>query len=229
MPGIGPQLKQRLAVAGFVSAGDIDTRYSNVPGIGQKKWAALHAWRQQLEGPIRAREAPKFLPSHKSAGIEQRYEAQIRQLQQSLNQEQTRLTAAQESVRTRMLDHKRALEQQKAAAENSLRQQTAAIEKKFNDQRKQIIAAEGTTRSQQRQSSEDCRSQFRAAAAQLVQESDQIKKDYRQSLDQFNKEIETAAKRVREVSWRLNQAQRRFLAYDSLSFRNYSLRVLRRA
>jgi hypothetical protein len=88
---------------------------------------------------------------------------------------------------------------------------------------------EQSVRLQHRQSSEACRSQFRAAAAQLSQEGDQIKKDYRASLDQFNKEIETAAKRVREISWRRNQAERRYSAYGSLGFRQYSLRVLRRA
>ncbi len=229
VPGIGPQLTQRLAAAGFVSAGDIGTRSSNVPGIGQKKWAALYAWRQQLEGPIRAREAPKSLPPHKSAGIEQRYEAQIRQLQQNLNQEQTRLASAQQNVRTRIVDQKRALEQQKANAESSLRQQTVAIEKRFSEQRKQIVADEGSARLQHRQASEECRSRFRATAAQLVQESDQIKKDYRLSLDQFNKEIESAARSVREISWRRNQTQRRCLAYASRGFRQYSLRVLGRA
>lgn len=229
VPGIGPQLKQRLAVAGFVSAGDIGTRFSNVPGIGQKKWAALYAWRQQLDGPIRAREAPKSLPAHKSAAIEQRHEAQIRQLQQSVAQEQSRLAAAQQNVRTRIFDRKRSLEQQKATAENSLRQQTTTIEKKFGDQRRQIVADEQALRLQHRQSTEDCRAQFRNAAAQLSQEGDQIKKDYRASLDQMNAEIEAAAKRVRDISWRRNQAERKYLAYGTLSFRNYSLRVLRRS
>jgi len=227
--GVGPQLKQRLAVAGFVSAGDIGTRYANVPGIGQKKWAALYAWRQQLEGPIRAREAPKSLPPHKSASIEQRYETQIRQLQQNLVQEQTRLSAAQQNVKARILSQKRTLEQQKATAENNLRQQTAAIEQRFADQRKQIVADEGTARAQHRRASEDCRTQFRAAAARLAEEGEQIKKDYRASLDQFNKEIEAAAKRVREVSWRRNQADRRCSAYSSLSFRQYARRVFGRS
>jgi hypothetical protein len=229
VPGIGPQLTQRLAAAGFVSAGDIGTRSSNVPGIGQKKWAALYAWRQQLEGPIRAREAPKSLPPHKTAGIEQRYESQIRQLQQSLGQEQTRLVTAQQNVRTRMLDQKRVLELQKTTAENSLRQQTVAIEKIFSEQRKQIVADEGSARLQHRQASEECRSRFRAAAGSLGQESDQIKKDYRLSLDQFNKEIESAARSVREISWRRNQTQRRCQAYASRGLRQYSLRVLGRA
>ena len=229
VPGIGPQLKQRLAVAGFVSAADIATRYANVPGIGQKKWADLHAWWQQLEGPIRAREAPKSLAPHKSASIEQRYEAQIRQLQQKLNQEQARLAAGPQTIRTRMHDQKRILEQQKAASESNLRQQTAAIEKKFSNQRKQIAADEQAARAQHRRATEDCRSQFRAAAVQLAQEGDQIKKDYRASLDQFNGEIEAAAKRVREISWRRSQSQRRCLVYDAFSFRQYSLRVLRRA
>jgi hypothetical protein len=229
VPGIGPQLKQRLAAAGFVSAGDIGTRHGSVPGIGAKKWAELHAWRHQLEGPIRTREAPKSLLPHKSASIEQRYEAQIRQLQQNLSQEQVRLAAAQQTIRTKTHDQKRLLEQQKATAQSSLQQQTAAIEKKFGDQRKQIIADEQTARAQHRQASEDCRSQFRAAAAQLTLEGDQIKKDYRASLDQFNSEIEVAAKRVREISWRRRQSERRCLAYNTLSFRQYSLRVLRRA
>jgi|SRR5579871_112704 len=229
VPGIGPQLKQRLAVAGFISAGDIGTRYGNVPGVGAKKWAALHAWRQQLEGPIRAREAPQSLPLHKSAGIEQRYEAQIRQLQLNLNREQVRLAAAQQAIRTKIRNQRQVLEQQKTSAESNLRQQTNAIEKRFSDQRKQIIAEEPTVRSQHRQASEDCRSQFRVAAAELAKEGDQIKKDYRVSLDQFNKELEAAAKRVRQVSWQRNQRQRQCSAYDALSLRQYWLRVLRRA
>lgn len=229
VPGIGPQLKQRLATAGFISAADIGTHYAHVPGLGAKKSAALYAWRQLLEGPIRSYEAPKTLPPHRSISIEQRYEAQIRQLQQNLNQEQASLTTAQQNIRARILDQKRVLEQQKAAAESNLRQQAAAIEKKFSDQRKQIISDEQIIRMQHRQASEECRCQFRATAAQLAQEGDQIKKDYRVSLEQFNKEIEAAAKRVRGVSWSRNQLQRRYLAYCALSFRQYCIRVIRRS
>ena len=227
--GFGPQLKQRLAMAGFVSAGDIGTRLAKVPGIGQKKWATLYAWRQQFEGPIRAREAPKSLPPHKSLSIEQRYESQIRQVQQDLMQQQTRLSTAQQNVKARTLGQKRTLEQQKATAENNLRQQTAAIEKKFSDQRKQIIADEGAARAQHQRASEDCPKQFRAAATRLAEEGEQIMKDYRVSLGEFHKEMEAAAKRVREVSWRRNQAERRCSAYSSLSFRQYTRRVLGRS
>lgn len=135
----------------------------------------------------------------------------MRQLQQNLAQEQTRLAAEQQSIRTRILDQRRTLEQQKATADNSLRQQTVVIDRKFNDQRKQIMADEAAARSQHREAIEECRRQFRAAAAQLAEESDQIKTDYRTSLDQFNNEIEAAAKRVRETSWRQVQAERRAL------------------
>ncbi len=229
VPGIGPQLIQRLAIAGFVSAGDVGTRYSRVPGIGAKKLADLGAWRQRLEGPIRAREAPKSLPPHKTAAIEQRYDAQSKQLQQNLGQEQARLAAGQQIIATRTHDQKRMLEQQKAASETNLRQQTAAIETEFSNQRKQIVTDEQTVRAQDRQATDDCRSEIRTAATQLIRESDQIKKDYQASLNQFNSEIDAAAKRVREISWRRNQSQRRCLMYDAFSFRQYSFRVLRRA
>jgi hypothetical protein len=229
IPGIGPQLKQRLAAAGFVSAGNIGMRTPDVPGIGEKKWAALFAWRQQLEWPIRAREAPKSLPQFKSYTIEQRYDAQVRSLQQNLGQEQASLAAAQQNVRTRIVEQKRSLEQRKTVAESDLRQQTAAIEKKFNDQRRQIAADEEAARLQHRKVVEACRDEFRAAAARLVGEGVQVKNDYRISLDQFNTEIEAAAKRLREIAWRRDQADRRYLAYSSLSFRQYSQRVLRRS
>jgi len=230
LPGIGPQLKQRLAVAGFVSAGDIGTRrYENVPGIGAKKWAVLHDWRRQLEGPIRTREAPNSLPSHKSSVIEQRYEAQIVPLQRSLAQEQLNLVVAQQANKTRFTDQKRTLEQQKSSAETTLHQQTAVIDKKFNDQRKLIATDEHDARSRAQRASDDCRSQCRVTATQLQQEGDRIKQDYKMSLDRLNQEIEKAAKQVREVVWRQDQMGRRYSAYGFLSFREYLLRLTRKS
>jgi hypothetical protein len=123
----------------------------------------------------------------------------------------------------------RDLEQRKAAAESNLRQQTAAIEKKFNDQRLQIATGEEAARLHHRKAVEACRNEFRAAAARLVEEGRQIKTEYKVSLDQFNKDIEAAARRVREIAWRRDQAERRYLAYSSLSFRQYAQRVLRRS
>jgi hypothetical protein len=228
IPGIGPQVKQRLAALGFVSAGDIGMRSPDVPGIGEK-WAALFAWRLQLERPIRARDAPTSLPPNKSHTIEQRYDAQIKPLQQSFAQGHAWLATAKQNLRTRIGNVQRDLEQRKAAAESNLRQQTAAIEKKFNDQRRQVATDEEAARTRHRKAVEACRNEFRAVAARLVEEGDQIKSEYKISLEQFNKEIEAAARRVREIGWRRDQAERRYAANSSLCFRQYSQRVLRRS
>jgi hypothetical protein len=228
IPLITAQNKYRLAEAGFLAAGDIGTRECKVQGIGPKKWAALNNWRRQLEAAIRLQDTPKALPAQMSAAIEQRYETLIKRLQQKLNQENTNLRVAKQDTTTRMVEQRRTLEQRKAAAESTLRQQTAAIEKKFNDQRRQVATEEEAARLQHRKAVEACRNEFRAASARLVEQGSQIKTDYKVSLDQFNKEIEVAARRVREIAWRRDQAERRYLVYSSLSFRHYSQRVLLR-
>lgn len=175
------------------------------------------------------REAPRALPPHKSAAVEQSYDTQIKRLQQNLGQEHSNLRVARQDTTTRIGEQRRTLEQRQAAAESALLQQTAAIERKFNDQRRQIATDEEAARLHHRKAVESCRNEFRAAAARLVEEGSQIKTGYKTSLDQFNQEIEAAARRVREIAWRRDQAERRYLAYSSLSFRQYSLRVLRRS
>lgn len=227
--GVGPQLKQRLAIAGFVSAGDIGTRRAHVPGIGAKKWAALHAWRRQLEGPVRAREAPRALPSHKSAGIEQRHEPQIRQLQQTLAQEQGRLKAAQQTITTRFADQQRTLEQQKTTADSRLRQQTGIIEIKFHEQRRQIATDEQTARQQSQQASTASRTQLRTASQNLAEKAKHTKNSYQASLKKIEDNIWEAAKQVRALSRRQNQTRRRYSAYMPLRFRKYVSRVVGRS
>ncbi|MGI8958789.1 MAG: hypothetical protein ACR2IV_03305 [Bryobacteraceae bacterium] len=228
IPGIGPQLKQRLAVAGYVSAADIGARYARVPGIGTTKAAALIAWRNQLELPIRLREAPKSLQPHQIANIEQRYETQIRQLQRNLAREQNRLNAAKQSVKTRFLDQKQHLELQKADLESTMRLQTLAIESKFNDKRRVIANDEQGARLSFQNSNDECRNQFRAMAALLVEEAQEIKKGYKASLEVLNKELGSSARVVRELSWRRERAARKHSAYASLSFKRYALRALGR-
>jgi hypothetical protein len=168
------------------------------------------------------------LPSHKSANIEQRYEMPVRQLQQSLAQEQTRLYSERQSAKTRFLGQKQILEPQKAAAESNLRQQTLAVEKRFNDARKLIANDEQNARSHFQQSTDECQSRCRAAAALFAEESVQLTKDYKASLDRLNREIDGSARRVREASWRRDQATRRHSAFASLSFQQYALRALRK-
>ncbi len=136
IPGIGSQLKARLAAAGYISAADIGARYGHVPGIGSSKAAAIIAWRQQVESPIRVREAPKSLPPNQIASIEQRYESQIRQVEQSLAHERAQLIASKQSLKTWMIQQKQSLEAQKAALEETMRFENLAIEKRFEDERK---------------------------------------------------------------------------------------------
>lgn len=206
----------------------ISARYSRVPGIGPTKAAALIAWRSQLEAPIRLREAPKSLQPHQIANIEQRYESQIRQLQQSLAEEQKRLNTARQSIKTRFLDQKQRLELQKAGLESTMQLQTLAIERKFNNERRIIANDEQAARLNFQKSTDDCRNQFRAMVALIEAEVNQTKKDYKASLEILNEEVGSLARVVRELSWQRDRAARKYSAYARLSFKRYALRALGR-
>jgi hypothetical protein len=224
--GIGSELKRRLAIAGYYSAGDIGTRFVDVPGIGTKKWDALRAWRWNLEGPIRAREAPKSLPAHKSANIEQRH--QIEQLRQNLVQERGRLVSGAELIRRRYLDLKRQLEQERSSAENDLRQQMAALERRLDQKRIQLSGLEQQARVSAEAAVDECRKRYQPAYSRLTTEADKARVAYNADIDGLNKELEAAAKRVRDTTWRRDHVERKWAGYSSLTFSRYAQRILGR-
>ncbi|MBM4045843.1 MAG: hypothetical protein FJ279_12065 [Planctomycetes bacterium] len=226
IPGIGPQLKRRLAVAGYTSAGDIGTRFVDVPGIGSMKWNALQSWRRQLEGPIRAREAPKTLPPHKSANIEQRHDPAIGQLQQSLSSERARLASSVDAIRRKYAELQKRAGQEKATEETSLRQQVAAVEKRFRDARDLLSSEEAQVRSQSGRAIAECRMKYIEKAAQLTKRLEQVRLEYRTDMENVAKEFEEAAKLSQQSTWQRERIARKLSAYTPLTFRRYVLRTV---
>jgi cytochrome c556 len=224
--GIGTELKRRLAEAGFFSAADVATRPINVPGIGATKRAALQAWVSWLDiNTIRPREAPKALPSHKAADIERRYEAPIRQLEQSLASDKPQFVAANNQIKKKYTEQKRLLEGELATEETRVRQQTQAIEHRFDVQRNVFSSEEGQARQLATNRMEEWTQQFRVQMSQIAAEVERLRNNYASDLEQINKDLAATAKRVRELYWRRDQIARMHEAYSHLTFRRYCTRV----
>ena len=230
IPGIDPDLKRRLAAAGYASADDIGIgkRYGDVPGLGAKEQGALYDWQRNLESQIRAMESPSSLPPHKSAPIEQRHEAAIKPLQQRLAQLRQGLTGELEKVRMKYSEQKKKLEEQMAIEQNNLRVETAALEKKLRDAQAKLSVEEHQLQVQSQRTAEACRARFGGAAKQLANDLDTLKRQYRTDLASIDKEIADAQKQMRETALVKQRAYRRLAAYAPLTFRGYALHVFGR-
>jgi predicted flap endonuclease-1-like 5' DNA nuclease len=72
LPGIGPELRRRLTVAGIQTAADVTERVKETAGIGPARAAVLLGWRQQLEAGVRHGQ-PHSLPVLQETAIRARY------------------------------------------------------------------------------------------------------------------------------------------------------------
>ncbi len=191
IPGIGSELKRRLALKGVVSAADVGTHWDRVPGVGSKRWEALLEWRQEVEGPIRARQAPKALPPHRAYSIEQRYGDPIAALEQQVASERLRLTAAVQNTRKKFSDDRARLEEQKRRCEAEIpiiEQQIArersrvasaleAIRRQFSDERSRIGREIQAEQSAVQSQSEAIRSRYSISRQELDREEAKVRSD----------------------------------------------------
>lgn len=228
IPGIGSELKRRLAEAGYVSAGDIGTRNARVQDVGQKRWDALNTWRANLDNDIRWREAPKALPTFREAAIQQRYESQIRQLEQSLSQERVRFALGSDGIKKKYAVQIRALEQQRTTEEIEVKRLMPIVEAKFDEQRKVLSAKETNAREQSDRAVDQCKRKSRDAVGEVSSEAEKLGSGFATDMEKFNTELAAAAKLVREASWRRDRASQICDAHAPLTFRRYSMRLLHR-
>jgi hypothetical protein len=224
--GVGGELKRRLAQAGFVSAADVATRPINVPGIGAKKRASLHSWVIGLDNTFRPREAPKALPSHKTADIERRYEAPIRQLEQNLASDRPQFAAAADQIRKKYAEQKKTLEGELGMEETRVRQQTPLIEQEFEAQRNVLSGEEQQARELATKVTEEWKQQFRVQTSEIAAATERLRNEYASELENINKDLGAAAKCIREMCWRRDQAARDQEVYARLTFRHYCARAL---
>jgi hypothetical protein len=230
VPGIGTELKRRLAQAGFLSAADVVSRPINVPGIGATKRAALQGWAKWLDiNTIRPREAPKTLPAHMAANIERRYEISIRQLEKSLASDKPQFAAAAGQIRRKYAEQKRLLEGELATEETRVRQQTHLIEQRFEVQRTVLSGEEEQARQIATKRMEERSQQFRVMMSEIAAEVERLRNKYASDLEEINKDLGATAKLVRDLCWRRDQIARTHEAYSHLTFRRYCARVFGRA
>ncbi|MEQ1905525.1 MAG: hypothetical protein ABL888_15155 [Pirellulaceae bacterium] len=227
--GIGAELKDRLAQAGFMSAADIVQRNVNVPGIGAKKLASLNLWVLGLDNMIRPKEAPQSLPTHKAADIERRYESSIRQLQQTLANERPQFSSATYHIKKKYSDQKQVLEAELATEDARVRQQVSRIERDFEARRNTLIKEEQLARQTATNRVEDCTRNVQTQLDKISAEEKRLRAEYAAELERLSTQLGEVSKRVREKRWRRDQAARKWDAYSHLSFRMYCGRVFGRS
>jgi hypothetical protein len=227
IPGIGEELKRRLAEAGYASAADVATRQINVPGIGAKKFNSLHMWVMTLDNNIRfSRQTPQILPPQKATEIERSYETSITQLQQSLAIERPKFAATTGQIKNKYSDQKRVLEAELSAEELRVRRETGLIEARFEVQRSLTSSDEQQARVMATKRTEKCTGKFQAVAAEFAAETERSRNSYANEVESLNKDLAATAKQVRELSWRRDRVVRRRAAYEAFTFRRYCLRVV---
>jgi len=226
IPGIGEELKRRLTEAGYVSAADVATRHVDVSGIGTKKLSSLRMWVTRLANDIRSRETPQTLPPQRTAEIERRYEASIRQLEQSLTNERPRFDSSTVQIKNKYADQKRILEAELSTEDFRVRHETTLIEQRFEAHRSALSKEEQQARLLATKRTEECTRKLQTRAAETTTEAERLRSSYADELESINKDLGAVAKRVRELSWRRDQLVRDRAAYGAYSFRRYCLRVV---
>lgn len=104
LKGIGPTLKERLLLAGFRTAAEINPNsgvgWRRVEGIGSAKNTVLIYWRRDLERAA-ARTMPQGLTPMQAAQIRGRFVPQIEPLQREKSQEDARVNGESWTIRQR--------------------------------------------------------------------------------------------------------------------------------
>ena len=133
--GIGPKLKDRLAMAGITVAGDVhEARLRGIQGIGDAKVSALVAWRRSVEQQLQ-NTAPSSLPPIQEQEIRLRYSQQIAAAGKEEEAELQRLPADLEAIRASTAERHVANDRAEAAAHGDVearRQEAAASLEKLS-------------------------------------------------------------------------------------------------
>ncbi len=94
IPGVGQVLIEKLNEGGIKTAYDVTSEaIQAIPGFGESKALSLVRWREVVERTL-LESQPKMLPEEKLLAIEEKYEAQIRKLQNEILAAQAALELA---------------------------------------------------------------------------------------------------------------------------------------
>jgi len=130
LPGIGNELKGRLASFGFRTALDINLAVCDVPGFGPAKIQVLFAWRRHMEGLAMA-SCPRSLPSNYMDAIRSKYQQQRDEVTRRKQIEFNRVQEAARVSKLEFLEKKRSLEREEQEARVQVTKETAAIKSRF--------------------------------------------------------------------------------------------------
>ncbi len=220
IPGVGSELKKRLADKGIKTAADVadihittstgygrhvhEIAYIEVPGrgrvhvegIGPKKAAALLSWRQHIASRLPV--APsQSLPGERANRIRVKYQDRHRILE--LQEADMKREAESNEARVRSKHHIdcQSLERQRTDANEAARKKKDAVRVMYRQERESL-----------------------EKKSRVVQES--LTKE-REELD---KRVREEKKSLSEKQWELAKMQREMAAYQQVSFRSYLKRIL---
>ena len=108
LPGIGRELRRRLAAAGIRTAADVTGRVRETAGIGPARAAVLLEWRQQLEASVRPGQR-QSLPVLQESAIRSRYLAERQSLRRRAAEAQAGFQTQRSDLEAREEEKQRVL------------------------------------------------------------------------------------------------------------------------
>lgn len=141
LKGIGPTLKERLLLAGFRTAAEIDANHGvgwrRVEGIGPAKNAVLIHWRRDLERAA-GRSMPQALTATQEAQIRTRYTLHIELLQKQKAQVEAVVNSEMLTIKLRYANGRADLEKEVLAVQPTIDAELRAMRERYAAQHRVV-------------------------------------------------------------------------------------------
>jgi TPR repeat protein len=197
IPGIKDGLKAKLRANGFTCAADVERiAYVKVEGIGEKKTAALLAWRAAIEHRARA-SIPRTLPTAQSATIHARYRAQLA-----------------------------ALEAERAAAQQQNSDEINAVQSQVRHEQGALVARENAIGDTLRRAESAIQSRFAPDLAKCAADAATVVSTVQKRNDEIDRRARETRKASFSINWRREKIRREVAAFDAVRFPKYVRRIV---
>jgi TPR repeat protein len=197
IPGIKDGLKAKLKAHGFNCAADVERiAYVKVEGIGEKKTAALLAWRSAIEHRARA-SVPRALPAAQSAAIHSKYRAQLA-----------------------------ALEAERAAVQQQNSDEISAVQSQVRQEQDALVARENAIGDTLRRAESTIQSLFAPELAKCAEDAAAVVSAVQKRNDEIDRRAQETRKASFSINWRREKVRREVAAFDSVRFPKYLRRIV---
>jgi hypothetical protein len=195
IPGIGPGFRNRLRMAGVLSAADIDRRVYSVKGIGQARATAIFAWHQPLKARAQ-QNMPNTLSSAETLAITSKYVGKRQSLMSQKEVVERKVTEAEVTVRARYKTLREPLDKDESVATSKMQLKKDAIKDKYKERH-----------------------------ASLASIRKKLEDDLQSGLSDLDERSAKERRNLFTLHWEQEKIRRRMMAFKRIRFSSYLRRV----